>query len=145
MKNMCMQSQQSCMQSQQSCAPIVRIKKRCKVCNILETDFYKYKNGKLYSTCIECFNKKVKCEFCNKEFNKTYLSKHSKRCIKLLDVYYLNNNQIDDDNENHNNQIDDDNQIDNNQIDDDDDSRIDDNTNQIDNNCNRTLIVGPSF
>ena len=34
----------------------------------------------LYSTCIECFNKKVKCEFCNKELNKTYLSKHLKRC-----------------------------------------------------------------
>ena len=125
-------------------------KKRCKVCNILETDFYKYKNDKLYSTCIECFNKKVKCEFCNKEFNKTYLSKRLKRCNELLeDVYYLNNNQIDDDNEN---QIDDDNnQIDNNQIDD-NDSQIDDNNNQIDtatlalhNNCNRILIVGPSF
>ena len=122
-------------------------KKRCKECNILKTDFYKYKNGKLYSTCIECFNKKVKCEFCNKEFNKTYLSKHLKRCDKFLeDVYYLhkeddNENQIDDDN----------NQIDNNQIDD-NDSQIDDNNNQIDtatlalhNNCNRTLIVGPSF
>ena len=118
-------------------------KKRCKVCNILKTDFYKYKNGKLYSTCIECFNKKVNCEFCNKEFNKIYLSKHLKRCIKLLeDVYYLNNNQIDDDNENHNNQIDD------NQIDDDNENhnnQIDDYNNQIDNNCNRTLIVGPSF
>ena len=96
----------------------------------------------MYSTCIECFNKKVKCEFCNKEFNKTYLSNHLKRCIKLLeDVYYLNK---DDDNEN---QIDDD----NSQIDD-NDSQIDDNNNQIDtatlalhNNCNRTLIVGPSF
>ena len=116
------------------------------MCNILKTDFYNYKNGKVYSTCIECFSKKVKCEFCNKEFNKTYSSKHLKRCIKLLeDVYYLNNNQIDDDNENHNNQID------NNQIDD-NDSQIDDNNNQIDtatlalhNNCNRTLIVGPSF
>ena len=104
----------------------------------------------MYSTCIECFNKKVKCEFCNKEFNKTYLSKHLKRCIKLLeDVSYLNNIQIDNDNEN---QIDDDNnQIDNNQVDD-NDSQIDDNNNQIDtatlalhNNCNRTLIVGPSF
>ena len=117
------------------------------MCNILKTDFYKYKNGKLYSTCIECFNKNVKCEFCNKEFNKTYLSKHLKRCNKFLeDLYYLNK---DDDNEN---QIDDNNnQIDNNQIDD-NDSQIDDKNNQIDtatlalhNNCNRTLIVGPSF
>ena len=81
----------------------------------------------MYSTCIECFNKKVKCEFCNKELNKTYLSKHLKRCNKLLeDVYFLNNIQIDDGNENRNNQI-------------------DDNNNQIENNCNRTLIVGPSF
>ena len=63
-------------------------KKRCKVCNILKTDFYKYKNGKLYSTCIEYFNKKVKCEFCNKEFNRTYLSKHLKRCI----INHDNNN-----------------------------------------------------
>ena len=127
-------------------------KKRCKECSILKTDFYKYKNGKLYSTCIECFNKTVKCEFRNKEFNKTYLSKHLKRCIKLLEVvYYLNNNQSDDDN----------NQIDNNQIDDDNENhnnQIDDNNNQIDtatlalhtegtlcNNCNGTLIVGPSF
>ena len=128
-------------------------KKRCKVCNILKTtngtniNWYKYKNGKLYSTCIESFNKKVKCEFCNKEFNKTYLSKHLKRCIKLLeDVYFLNNIQIDDGNEY---QIDDDNnQIDNNQIDDNNENhnnQIDDNNNQIDNNCNRTLIVGPSF
>ena len=98
----------------------------------------------MYSTCIECFNKKVKCEFCNKEFNKTYLSKHLKRCIELLeDVYYLNK---DDGNEN---QIDDDNnQIDNTPIDDDNENhnnQIDDNNNQIDNNCNRTLIVGPSF
>ena len=131
-------------------------KKRCKVCKILKTDFYKYRNGKLYSTCIECFNKKVKCEFCNKEFNKTYLSKHLKRCIINHDN---TNNEIINHNENHDNnnytnndnenQIDDDNnQIDNNQIDDDNENynnQIDDNNNQIINNCNRTLIVGPSF
>ena len=35
--------------------------------------FYSYKNGKLYSTCKECFNKKVRCELCNKELNKSYL------------------------------------------------------------------------
>ena len=130
--------------------------KKCKVCNILKTDFYKYRNGKLYSTCIEGFNKKVKCEFCNKEFNKTCLSKHLKRCIINQDN---TNNEIINHNENHDNndytnndnenQIDDDNnQIDNNQIDDDNENRnnqIDDNNNQIDNNCNRTLIVGPSF
>ena len=74
-------------------------KKKCKVCNILKTtngtniNWYKYKNCKLYSTCIECFNKKVKCEFCNKEFNKTYLSKHLKRCIINHDNNNYKNNE----------------------------------------------------
>ena len=79
-------------------------KKRCKECNILKTtngtniNWYKYKNGKLYSTCIECFNKKVKCEFCNREFNNTYLSKHLKRC----NINHDNtNNEIINHNENH--------------------------------------------
>ena len=78
------------------------------------------------------------CEYCNKKFNRTYLSKHLKRCIT-----YLNNNQVDD-----NNQTDDNNQIDDNQSDDDNENhnnQIDDNNNQIDNNCKKTLIVGPSF
>ena len=43
------------------------------------TNFYKYKNGKMYSTCIECFNKKVRCEFCNKELNKSHLKSHIKK------------------------------------------------------------------
>ena len=72
-------------------------KKRCKECNILKTDFYKYKNNKKYSTCIECFNKKVKCEFCNKEFNKTYLSKHIKK-------YIIKYNSFTNNNENHDNE-----------------------------------------
>ena len=115
-------------------------KRRCKVCNILKTDFYKYKNGKLYSTCTECFNKKVKCEFCNKDFNKTHSSKHLKRCI-----IYLNNNQIDDNNHiDDNDQIDDDNENHNNQIDD-NNNQIDTATLALHNNCSRTLIVGPSF
>ena len=41
--------------------------------------FYSYKNGKMYSTCIQCFNKKVRCEFCNKELNKSYLRSHFKK------------------------------------------------------------------
>ena len=73
------------------CAMIVVIK-RCKDCNILTTDLYKYKNGKMYSTCIECFNKKVKCEFCNEEFNRTFLSKHIKRCF--IEMLHLNDNKI---------------------------------------------------
>ena len=54
-------------------------KKRCKVCNEMKMDFYSYKNGKTYSTCKECFNKKVSCEFCNKELNKSYLRSHIKK------------------------------------------------------------------
>ena len=63
------------------CVMIVVIKKRCKDCNIMKNckTFYSYKNGKMYSTCIQCFNKKVRCEFCNKELNKSYLRSHVKK------------------------------------------------------------------
>ena len=116
-------------------------KKRCKECNRLKTDFYKYKNGKLYSTCIECFNKKVKCEFCNKEFNKTYLSKNLKRCIINHDNNnYTNNTEgvsriINHNDENHENNI-----INNN-----DENNNDENITGGQQSCNRTLLVGPSF
>ena len=108
------------------------------MCNILKTDFYKYRNGKLYSTCIECFNKRVKCEFCNKEVNKTYLSKHLKRC----NINHDNtNNEIINHNENHDN-----NNYTNNIITNDD---TDNNDNIMftggQQSCNRTLIVDPSF
>ena len=33
----------------------------------------------MYRTCIQCFNKKVRCEFCNKELNKSYLRSHVKK------------------------------------------------------------------
>ena len=123
-------------------------KKRCKVCNILKTDFYKYKNGKLYSTCIECFNKKLMCEFCNKEFNRTYLSKHLKRC----NINHDNtNNEIINHNENHDNNNYTNNIITNdeiiNHIENHDINIItnDDNDNNDNIMFNRTLIVGPSF
>ena len=53
-------------------------KKGCKVCNIMTkcNTFCSYKNGELYSTCKECFNKKLRCEFCNEELNKSYLRSH---------------------------------------------------------------------
>ena len=42
----------------------------------LEIDnFYSFKK----STCKECVNKKVKCDYCDKEFNSTNLSKHIKQ------------------------------------------------------------------
>ena len=125
-------------------------KKRCKVCNILKTtngtniNWYKYRNGKLYSTCMKCFNKKVKCEFCNKELNKTYLSKHLKRCNINHDNTNTEGalrNEIINHNENHDN-----NNYTNNIITNDDT----DNNDIImftggQQSCNRTLIVGPSF
>ena len=59
-------------------------KKLCKECNISKSkeDFYKYKNGSMHYKCKDCFNKKVICECCNREFNRTYLSKHIERCLK---------------------------------------------------------------
>ena len=56
-------------------------KKRCKDCETLKNcnTFYSYKNGRTYSSCKECFNKKVRCEFCNKELNKSYLRSHIKK------------------------------------------------------------------
>ena len=75
----------------------------------MKADFYKYKNNKIYSTCIECSNKKVKCEFCNKELNRTYLLKPLKRCP--IEKMHLNDNKIINNihkkvhnNENHNNE-----------------------------------------
>ena len=65
--------------------------KRCEECNILKTDSYKYKKNQMYSTCVRCFNKKVKCELCNKEFKKTYFPKHIK---KLHLNNYNNENHI---------------------------------------------------
>ena len=44
-----------------------------------KTDFYSYKNIKMYSTCKVCFNKKVRCELCNKELNRSYLRTHIKK------------------------------------------------------------------
>ena len=53
--------------------------KKSEVCYEMKMDFYSYKNGKLYSTCKECFNKKMRCEFCNKELNKSYLRSNIKK------------------------------------------------------------------
>ena len=63
------------------CVMIVVIKKRCKECTIMKNcnTFYSYKSGKMYSICIQCINKKVRCEFCNKELNKSYSRSHVKK------------------------------------------------------------------
>ena len=99
----------------------------------METNFYTCKNNTLYSTCIECLNKKVKCEICNKEFNKTYLSKHIERCF--IEKVHLNDNNKEINNDNIGIYI----EIDNNH-------ETDAATLALHNNVvNRPLIVGPSF
>ena len=48
----------------------------------LENDnFYSYKK----SICKQCVNKKVKCDYCDKEFNSTNLSKHIKQRHNTFD------------------------------------------------------------
>ena len=65
------------------CVMIAVTKKKCRDCNemksVSKTDFYLYKNGKMYSTCEVCFNKNVRCELYNKELNKSYLRSHIKK------------------------------------------------------------------
>ena len=58
----------------------------------MKKDFYSYKNGKMYSTCIQCFNKKVGCEFRNKELNKSYLRSHVKKQHYTQDDKFFNDN-----------------------------------------------------
>ena len=49
----------------------------CIACErVLEVDKF-YSNKK--STCKDCINKKVKCDYCGKQVNSTNLSKHKKQ------------------------------------------------------------------
>ena len=80
--------------SEKSLCDHCRNKKRCRDCKEMKsdskTDFYLYKNGKMYSTCKVCFNKKVMCEICNKEVNKSYLRSHIKK--QHMRHNYIQNN-----------------------------------------------------
>ena len=111
--------------------------------------FYSYKNGKMYSTCIQCFNKKVRCEICNKGLNKSYLRSHVKKqhTQHIKNQYY---NQ--DDKHQEQSQLRAQLRTINNTGGDllpaqrptklnNDDNKDGNNNNE----CNRTLIVGPSF
>ena len=56
-----------------------------KYCNRCKRDleiniFYSYKK----SICKQCVNKKIKCDYCDKEFNNTNLSKHIKQIHSTL-------------------------------------------------------------
>ena len=87
------------------------------------------------------FQYKVKCEFCNTEFNKTYLSKHLKRCIINHDNNnYTNNTESVSRLINHNDESHENNNIKNN-----DENNNDENNTGGQQSCNRTLIFGPSF
>ena len=115
--------------------------------------FNSYKNGEMYSTCIECFNKKVRCEFCNKELNKRYLRSHVKK-----QHYYQDDKRT----VSHNDEAQEHSQLRtvNNTGGDlhpaqlttqfptklqNDDNNNDNKNDDNDNECNRTLTVGPSF
>ena len=45
----------------------------------MKMDFYSYENCEMYNVCKECFNKKVRGEFCNKKLIKSYLRSHIKK------------------------------------------------------------------
>ena len=52
---------------------------RCKR-DLENNNFYSYKK----SICKQCVNKKIKCDYCDKEFNSTNLSKHIKQIHSTL-------------------------------------------------------------
>ena len=97
----------------------------------------------MYSTCIECFIKKVRCEFCNKKLNKSYLRSHVKKQHYNLDDKILNDKKRA---ASHNDEI---NSTGGGAARDAAGVLLPTNLNNDDNNnndeCNRTLIVGPSF
>ena len=41
-----------------------------------------------------CLNKKVKCEYCDREFNRTYISKHMKKYQNIIIEPCKLNNEI---------------------------------------------------
>ena len=41
--------------------------------------FDSYKNAKMYKVCKTRFNKKVRCDYCKKELNRSYLNSHIKK------------------------------------------------------------------
>ena len=49
--------------------------KKSEECNIFKSqeEFYEYKNNDVHIRCKSSFNKNVRCEFCDREFNKKYL------------------------------------------------------------------------
>ena len=85
---------------------IAVVQKICKECNIMKKDFYSYKNGKMYCTCIQDFNKTVMCDFCNKELNKSYLRSHVKK-QHIKNQYYNQDDKISNDNKLNDNKLND--------------------------------------
>ena len=106
--------------------------------------FYSYKKGKMYSTCKEYFNKMVRCELCNKELTKSCLRSHVKK-QHVKNQYYKQDDKHQEHSQLHaqlHSQL---RTINNTGVDLlPTKLNIDDNNND-NNECNRTLIVGPSF
>ena len=112
----------------------------------------------MYSTCIQCFNKKVRCVFCNKELNKNYLRSHvKKQHIKNQHIKNQYSNQDDKRTgsraASHNDEAQEHLQLRTRNITVGDllptqlPTKLNNDNNNDDNNneCNKTLIVGPSF
>ena len=114
------------------CVMIALVRKRCQVCNEMKNDFYSYKNGKMYSTCKECFNKKMRCEVCNKEFGKSYLRSHIRKQHLYSQGYSRSFTQV---------PIHTGGDLLPVQV----PTQVPTHNNDNDNKCNRTLKVGPSF
>ena len=89
--------------------------KKCVECDIEKdiNSFYKYnKTNKFHSKCKDCFNRKEKCEYCDKMINRTFMKRH----------YKLNHSRSELEPDVRHSQ-----------------------SNKPELDCNRTLIVGPSF
>ena len=56
--------------------------KKCVECDIEKdiNSFYKYnKTNKFHSKCKDCFNRKEKCEYCDKMLNRSFMKRHCKQ------------------------------------------------------------------
>ena len=114
------------------------------------TESDSYKSGKMYSTCIQCFNKQVRCEFRNKELNRSYLRSQ----VKNQHIKYNHDNkhaQLRTTNNTGGDLLpaqipaEPPGQLPTKLNNDDNTNDYNDDNNDDNDKCKRTLIVGPSF
>ena len=53
------------------------------------------KTNKLYCMCKDCFNKKEKCIYCNKEINKRFMKRHCQRQHSRRELEYSRRRELD--------------------------------------------------